>query len=76
MYAPESAWCMFCAETITSLPSVAATAAVSAVNGTHSPTSTPWTPLIAGSSSPMKSHVSETVLCIFQLPAMYGRRSG
>src|SRR5688572_30546964 len=72
--APETSWCMFWADTITSVPSVAATAAVSAVNGTQSPTSTPWTPSIAGKSSPMDSHASETVLCIFQLPAMYGRR--
>src|ERR671910_419374 len=52
----------------------ASTAAYSAVNGTHTPTPAP--PPSSGRSSSTYVRASDAVLCIFQLPATNGRRSG
>src|SRR4051794_9351469 len=64
---------MFWAHTRSGASPLAAIAAPSAVNGTQIPTSTPPSGS-RGSSSPTYSCVSEIVLNIFQLPAMYRRR--
>src|SRR5919204_6754950 len=58
------------------VPSAASTAAARAVNGTQTPTSTsPAAPSTRPRTSSRYERASAAVLCIFQLPAMYGRRS-
>src|SRR4051794_22200569 len=66
---------MFCAQIRSADSPFAAIAAPSAVNGTQMPTSTPESEASFGTSCPTYSCVSEIVLNIFQLPAMYGRRA-
>src|SRR3954471_11082594 len=66
---------MFCAHTLSGESLDAATAAPRSVNGTQIATSTPSESPSSGRNSPTYWWVSETVLNIFQLPAMYGRRS-
>ena len=74
MYAPESASCMFCANTCTREPRVESTIACSAVYGGQIATSTPSAVATCGSSAAMNASASAIVLCIFQLPAMNGVR--
>src|SRR5687767_313121 len=57
------------------LPSATPRTVESAVYGTHSPTSTPVIPSSSRTRSATKLRASAGVLCIFQLPAMYGLRS-
>src|SRR6476620_8395621 len=62
---------MFCAATLTAVPYRRSTTAVSAVNGAQITTSD-CVAAICGSSASTNSPASATVLCIFQLAAMYG----
>src|SRR3954447_15857271 len=67
---------MFCAQTLSGEPLDAATAAPRPVNGVQIEMSIPSaTSRMRGTKSPTYWWVSDTVLCIFQFPAMYGRRS-
>src|SRR3954451_12931890 len=73
--APDSPSCMFWAATRTAVPRRRSTTSCSAVNGGQITTSL-WVAAIRGNSASMNSAASATVLCIFQLAAMYGVRSG
>src|SRR4051812_9121560 len=75
VYAPDGSWCMFWASTLISDSFNPSRAAVSAVNGGQIASSTPLPIGRRASSFRPKSRASAAVMCIFQLPAMYGRRA-
>src|SRR4051794_38873208 len=73
--APSSPSCMFCATIFSADPFAASMQTSSDVYGAQIPMSRS-SPSISGSSSSTYVRASERSLCIFQLPATYGRRSG
>src|SRR3954449_10143050 len=73
--APSSPSCMFCATIFSADPFAASMQTSSDVNGAQIPMSRS-SPSISGSSSSTYVRASDRSLCIFQLPATYGRRSG
>jgi hypothetical protein len=72
--APSRSQCTFCAPTAMLLLRAASAAACRAVNGGATTISTSCTPATSGRSSLTHTTASWTVLNIFQLPAIRGRR--